>query len=552
MVLNRAAAAPGNTLVTLALPALMRVLHAGKLLVLLVLLALGLALVGQILSAPLRHDEQMFASMGLLYRQGDIYRDFGFNHLPNLPIMLDALVRIFDPARPVLAFRWVIVAGWLATVALVAAISWRATSDAMLTGLCCLLLLANPVLGAQAGTLVTNNFLPIPFALAGLGLYIGEVERWRIRPLVIALAGLLLAMSVGMKANYVLLVPPFAVAALLAPPALTLRHRIVRVGLPLLAGGIVGAVPTLLALHADPAGFIDHVMGYHRGPHLAWALAQPEPLVISLRDRFVLALSLWGSSSSLLLALALVATTAQLWLRGWRPNWPVLLVAGLVLMGIAVSFIPRPSFPQYFVPPLPFAIVLLALLFGALAPAERRAAMPMAVGVALLTLLIDGPRLVTGLPALLKPGQWAGNQVHAIAVQVAGAAHGRRVATLSPLYVLDGGGQVYDELAVGPFVYRVADMMKPSERRYWRLVSPKTLAARLDAEPPGAILVGAEGHLDDAFRTYARGHGYAEAPLVGGMTRYGALQLYVPTSASISLPPPIRAATSSAPSPSIR
>ncbi len=509
---------------------------------------LTLAFAGEVLSAPLRHDEQMFATMGILYGQGDLYRDLGYNHLPNLPVLLGTLLHLFDVARPVLAMRWLIVGGWLATIGLVGVLAWRASASVAVAGLCCLLLIVNPLLGGQAGTLVSNNFLPIPFALGGLLIVLTEFDRADIRPSRVALAGFLLAISIGLKANFIFLVPPFAAAAFLIPRRLDPGARMTKIVLPLLAGGIVGGLPTLAAWFADPAGFVDHVIGYHRGPHLAWALRSTEPLAISVRDRVLLAQTLWGSGSTLLLVMTILFLGVQLGLRGWRPAWPVLLVAGLVATGIMVSFVPRPSFPQYFTPPLPFAIILLALLAGAQTPAERQSTLPLLGVVAALALMLDGVRLIGGLPALAKPDEWTGNRVHAIAIQVADAARGRPVATLAPLYAVEGGASVYKALAAGPFVYRVADLMSPHERQFWRTVSPATLAAFLETNPPGAILVGTEGRLDDAFRAYATDRGYRLVPLVGGTTRYGALALYVPTSASMSLPAPTRPAISSIPS----
>ena len=513
---------------------------------------LAFALVATIVSAPIRHDEQLFVSAGLMFGRGDLYRDFGYNHLPNLPILLKMVALAGGAASPVLAFRWIIVAAWAATGWLLARFAWRATTSLSVTLLACLLLVASPLLGGQAGTLVTNNFMPVPFALAGLFVFLDEATQPRPRAWKMALAGFLLAVAVGMKANYVLLIPPFAVTALLAPPALPLRERLLRVGLPMLAGGVIGGLPTLWAAASEPAVFIDHVFGYHRGPHLAWALASSEPLVISMNDRLALGLSLWGSGSTLLLGVAVVAVGGQLLARGWRPDWRVWLVVALVIAGAVVAFVPRPSFPQYFVPPLPFALALLVQLAGAQSRSERGAMMPLFAAVALLSLMIDAPRLVSRLPALARPAGWTGVGVHEVSRQVVGAAHRRPVATLSPIYALEAGGTVYPELVSGPFVYRVADLMKPDHRRLWRLVSPSTLAARLDADRPGAILVGAEGKLDDAFRNYAIAHGYRRLSIAGGQTRYGALELFVPTSASSSLPPPIRTATSSVPSPVTR
>jgi hypothetical protein len=70
-----------------------------------------------------------------------------------------------------------------------------------------------------------------------------------------------------------------------------------------------------------------------------------------------------SNATLLALAGAVVLVVLPLARRGWRDgllavwSWPVVLAAGLALMGVAISFVPSPSFPQYFVPPIPFLTI---------------------------------------------------------------------------------------------------------------------------------------------------------------------------------------------------
>ena len=473
------------------------------------------------MTAPLRHDEQLFFTAGMLFGTGDLYQDFGYNHLPNLPILLSLVTGLF-PQQPFLAGRALVFAAWLAAAALVAAIGWRATRSRPIAALGVLLLVANPLLIDRSGTLITNNFLPVPFALGGLLAFSAATDRDRPRPLLMMLSGFLLAAAIGLKANFILLIPPFALAALLVPPAVPFGTRLRLVTLPLLAGGIIGGLPTLLAFAANPHGFAAHVAGYHRGPHRAWA-AQQDGLVVSFPDRLMLGQSLWSSGATLLVAVVVLAAAITLRRRGWKPRWPVLLATGLVLTGMIVAFIPSPSFPQYFTPPLPFAIVLLLLLLGDLHLGERLSMTPLLISVAALATIGSAPRLLTELPGLARPDRWTGAAIHRTSAEIAAAAQGRPVATLSPVHVLEAGGRIYPELAAGPFVYRVADLIPPADRRYYRMVSAATLPALLDADPPGAVLTGLEGRLDDGLRAYARQRGYRRQPLSGDPR----LELYV-------------------------
>src|SRR3546814_6771713 len=52
-------------------------------------------------------------------------------------------------------------------------------------------------------------------------------------------------------------------------------------------------------------------------------------------------------------------------------SWPILLTASLVGLGMVVAFVPTPSFPQYYVPPIGFGIGLVILLYAQLELGER-------------------------------------------------------------------------------------------------------------------------------------------------------------------------------------
>jgi hypothetical protein len=99
----------------------------------------------------------------------------------------------------------------------------------------------------------------------------------------------------------------------------------------------------------------------------------------------------------------------------------------------------------------------------------------------------------------------------------------RKVATLSPLFAVEARLPIYPELATGPFLYRVGDLIPPEQRKRFVATSPRSVGALLAADPPGAIVVGVEGDLDDPLVEYASAPGYRKVP---GTGRSG--QLYVP------------------------
>ncbi len=499
-----------------------------------------LALFARIMAYPVRHDEQMYLPIGAMLGQGDLYSDFGFNNFPNLPLGLGLIFGATGTDHYLLTGRLLIFGGWLVAFAAMAYMVRRATRSRPAAILAMLLFATNPVLIGPTGMLVTNNFLPLACALAAMALMLSAIEGPRIHAIRMAGAGLCVAFAAGFKANYAYLIPLFALAAFFAPSALSLRDRVVRSLLPLCIGGIIGSVPTLYYLLRDPQAFLAHVIHYHRGPHIAYWLANADvdgEKIMTLGGKLKLAAKVWfGGGMVVVIGLAVVFGALILRDRNdvetRQPKWPIYLLLAIIAGGIVMSFLPTPAFPQYYALPLPFILLLAAFLYARLSPESQRQAVPWALAAALIVVAIGMPRLLVRLPQLVMPSRWAGMEVHAAGVELArltqGASQVGPVATLAPLYPLEGGLPLYPELVTGPLVYRVGDIIPAGDRRYYtHVTSPRTIGTMLEKRPPAAILVGQEGALDLPLVAFARSNGYRLATSELVNDRYGKAAVYV-------------------------
>lgn len=484
-----------------------------------------LALFARIMTYPLRHDEQLYLPAGILFSPSGLYPELGYNHLPNFPIILSGVLAVTGTADSLLVGRLLIFASWIGAAAALYLIARRATHSLWFSAALVILLILNPILLGPAGMIVSNNFIPVPFALFGLYLFILGAEETRARPLLLVASGALIAIAVGIKVNYIFLIPPFAIAALLVPTAMPLGRRLQTVTLPFLLGGLIGGAPLLAYLATDATGFLTHVMAYHREPHVAYWLANATldgDKVMSLGGKAMLAYQLWLSGATMLVPLLLLTLLCGAALGGGLSrlrrifDWKVTLTAALTALAVILSFVPTPAFPQYYTLPIPFALALCALVYGRIEQAEQQSVRPLVAASMLIALVAGAPMLAPALRDLARPGAWTGVRVEAIAdrirIEVRGAGGSGAVATLSPIFVLEADLPIEPGLAAGPFVYRVGEMLPADHRsHYARIVSPLTIQRDLAMNPPSGILVGQEGDLDRPLEDFARANGYARS-----------------------------------------
>lgn len=497
---------------------------------------LVLGLFARIMTFPLRHDEQMYLPPGVLLGSADLYHDLGFNNFPGLPLLLKAVYWITGTDQYLLTGRLLVFAGWLVTAFALGWMAWQASRSAIGVCFAILALLANPVLLGPPGMIVTNNFLPIPFMLLGLALFVNALQRQEPDLWGLLGAGLNLGIACTFKANYLFLAPVVGLASLLLPRQRQFWDRLRTVATPLAGGAIIGGAPLLYYFGRDPAGFIAHAFNYHRGPHIAYWRANPDldgTKIMSLGGKIQLAEQVWLSGASLvslLVALALgaaVATTGGVRRMPWTV-WLSLAASGSAAI---LSFVPTPAFPQYYAAPIPLFIVLGIWCYSASSEPARTAMHPMLFAAATVLVILATPRLLGSLPGGLTPHLWTGVRVHEagqkLAAMLSPEGNRRPVATLAPIYPLEGGLLVYTPLASGPLVYRIADLLPAADREHYaRTVSPRSLPELLSSDPPAAVVVGQEGSLDLPFQQWAEDRGYLRLaePLVDD--RYGALWIY--------------------------
>lgn len=485
---------------------------------------LGAALFGRVMTTALGHDEEIHIAAARLIFSEPLYSQLGYNHLPGLPLLLGSIYALSGSDHLLQTGRLLIFSCWMMTALVLWAIARHHVGGWRVPILAILLVAGGTLLG-PAGMLVTNNFLPIPFAMLGFHWFVLALDQQAVRRRMLFAAGVAIGFAVILKVSYIFLVPPIAVAATMVPRSLSWGLRLRRVLLPLVAGGLVGGLPVFILLATEPATLIAHTIRYFTVGHLTYWQHATESKAMTIAAKTAVAYGVWFAESGLL-TIVLVGTSVLSLVRSGVDGlrwWPVPLAAALALLAGLVAFAPTPAFPQYYEPALPFLIILFILLQRLLDASVRRGMRPLLDMVAVAALLIILPRLVPALPRAVQPALWTGTIIHGQGVRIREElqAHGAagRIATLSPVVVLEGGLPIYHEFAAGPFLYRVAPYLPVSDRPLFVTTSPRELRHFLDADPPAAIITGREVKLEREFLAYARGGHYEVIDIGDARTR---------------------------------
>jgi 4-amino-4-deoxy-L-arabinose transferase-like glycosyltransferase len=274
-------------------------------------------------------DEGVYAYASRLALHGHVpYRDFFYEQMPLLPYVYGAWIGVFGES-------------WYAARSL-SALAAAATGVLLYLHVERRLgvwpALAATCLYALSGLVFGYFTIVKTFALASLFLFAAYVLVEAGRPRWLA-AGLLVGLAVDTRLVFAAAIPAFAVLAV--------RRR----ALPPFGGGLAaGLVPSVVFLALSPHNFVFDNLRYHGDKTSHGLIGEP-----GQKLRIAGNLIGFGSADHALgvqFALLLVASAAALWLLRGR-----FAAALAVSLGVA-SFLPTPTYVQYFCVVVPYLVLL--------------------------------------------------------------------------------------------------------------------------------------------------------------------------------------------------
>ncbi len=467
------------------------------------------------------HDEHAYVAAGKLLASKSLlpYKDYHYLHMPNLVLAYGLVFKLTD--HTLLAARaFSVLCAWLSLVlvfslAVKAFVGHRPLLRFLIGAGSVVLLMTNPIFTFTSGRAWNHDLMVLlglaAFAVHAHGAGREKPHRW------VFVSGVLLGLAIGTRLSFAPAVVPFLIVMLLYPRVSGRHGRLVLVCA--FGGGVlVSLLPALGLFALAPKQFLFDNIGYAHFNTMYRQVTGHRRAMTPLGKLLYLK-EVFSEPGNLVLLVSSICCVSSLeWakIRAGAARYSdamfLLMLIPFLLIG---SFAPTPTWYQYLYAPLPFAVLGILHLVAAFAHHEEKMPWGLRLGVstALLSALYGMPSQ-GNLAGLFVPREWFPAKIHRIGVEMKAAVGEGRVLTLAPIYPLEGGVDIYEEFAAGPFVWRVAPLVPERTRREVGIVAEPDLPDLLRSKPPRAVLIGFEGGLEGALVNAARDNGPGREVLV--------------------------------------
>ncbi len=475
----------------------------GNVTAIVVLVALAAGVFSNSMTKPVGHDEQMYCTGGVLLAQGKVvYRDFSYvGQMPYHPLLYAALYKALNTTHYLLTGRVVSAVCNVLVILCIVAVYRRIFKSFRIVGTflglaSALWYVFNPFVDYANG-FAWNHDVVMLCVMLSLWIFVGIDFQRESKYSRIALIGVLLTLASCMRITTVLIQLLFFVV-LLSCPADSARERLKTVVPFLIATACLLIWPVWTIASAPRASLLNLIL-------IPALNGQWQQQTGAVRNKLDMTLEVLRTPAYLMLILMavylyLMAACNRCKLEAAAVRNMVLSIL-LALTFFLIAFFPPTLLKQYLAMPVPF--LTIALAYPLMCFCKGSADSPslrvqfrlncILVALCVLVAVASYPVVLERIPRLFETDKWVPNRLHRISRDISEKTKGRGpILTLAPLYALEGGCDIYVELAAGPFVYRVADSMSPDERRITNAVGPETLEQLLEDNPPSAVIISVE------------------------------------------------------------
>lgn len=326
----------------------------------------------------------------------------------------------------------------------------------------------------------------------------------------IFLSGLFCAIAAGLRITYVLTAIPFLYFLSFEQTTIDKRWTHVKS----FAGGLVlGSAPSLVFLLIAPAQFFFGNFYFNAvlGPQFMKINFQPTTMSLMGKTRFFFSDIFLERPTLILFGLYLVIL-AGFFIRRRRLPFEIKLPSAVALSLFAGGFCPTPSFKQYFFEPVIF--IALAVATSVIYKNARKTWMA-AVGLGLAFCIASAVPFYREV--FLRP--WDPVKSHQMGLKINSLLGcDKKVMTIYPLFVLEGGCSIYEQTVTGPFAFRVGELFSGRSKEKYKILDATNMEDYFKRDPPGAFLLCANtlcrnSPFEVPLLRYVESHHYKSVPM---------------------------------------
>lgn len=468
-----------------------------------VIIFLSISLLGNSMAKELGRDENVYCTSGYLIAQGKlIYRDFSYiSHPPYYPLILALLYRVMGTSHYLLMGRLSSVVCEIGILLCIIAIIKSTLKNhpkfATLFSVCAVLMYVMNPFVIDAGGYAWNHSVVVLCVLFCLWLFTNmDAEKINFRRLFAI--GAILTFAVFVRHTTGLVYCVFALMIMLIAPGRLRKGK--ATALPFIIGSLVLAAWPLIVISKSPEAF---VMDIVKIPALNAAYLRETGIMYN--KLYLTKVALLSPSYISLIILAVYLLIFRL-VSTEKPSrsdkQKMRLFISIAAVFALIVFIPPMMWVQYWALPVAFIVVAMAQPLNHLCNITVKDSLKkryLTTATVLLFIAV-GVALYEGLPSAIvsvinafNRNTWVPLRVHKVSEDI----HSKLltdgpVLTLSPLYAIEGGSEIYPEFSTGPFVYRIADKLSESQRRIVHAVGPDGLKSLVKSRPASAVILNTE------------------------------------------------------------
>lgn len=466
------------------------------------------------MSRAMTSDEQMYCTGGYLLSKGlMVYRDFSYvAQLPYHPLLLAGIYKLSGTTHYLLAGRIVSVVFDIVIIVCLFSIFRKIFRQYYFGGIFAglagtMIFVFNPYSNYLLG-LAWNHDLVLLCIILSLRIFL-ELDSVAVPATAkqmnncvkIAAIGSLLTIAVWTRATTVFVIPFFMVmviAKMTLNNTDTIRHGFTRINTVILSfkklflaflGSVIvfSIVPVWIIICSGQAFFVN----IYTIPTLNSELLHKLGIAYS---KFYLTFMTMRNREFLFLILFAIVVWVYVFAKRrkivFTDDANSLLAGMLVIASFAIAYFPPTMWKQYF--GIPVAFIIISLAYGLFYSLKcTRIWIYVFVALALFTAIKQKP--FSKISKIWEIEKWTPMRVHKISKNIiTKAGNSKPILALTPLYAIEGGGEIYRELSAGAFAFRVGDKLTEQERKMTHTAGLGKMRKMIEENQPGAVVIGPE------------------------------------------------------------